>query len=98
MFETNLYKILIFFKYWKSNIIIEMNDFKNLIKRDPQVQITLKDMLDRYNKIPYIYLSETGYDTLIQNVILEGILNLMGSKLVDIDKQLKKNIVRIQNL
>ena len=29
-----------------------MNDFLNVIKRDPQVQIKTKDMLDKYNRLP----------------------------------------------
>ena len=42
-----------------------MNDFKNVIKRCPQVQIKTKDNLDKYNRLPYDYLLKIGYDTLI---------------------------------
>ena len=40
-----------------------MNDFINVIKRDPRVQIKIKDILDKYNRLPYNYQSKIGYDT-----------------------------------
>ena len=46
-------------------------------------------MLDRYNRLPYNYQSKTGYDTLIQNVILKELINIMRTKLTDIDVDLK---------
>ena len=48
-----------------------MNDFINVIKKDPQVRKKRNDMLDRYNRLPYIYQSKIEYDSLIQNVILK---------------------------
>ena len=47
-----------------------MEDFINVIRKDPKVRIKTNDMLDRYIKLPYNYQSKIGYDTLIQNVIL----------------------------
>ena len=44
-----------------------MEDFKNVIKRDPKVQTKIKDMLDKYKRLPYKYQSKIGYDNLIQN-------------------------------
>ena len=35
----------------------------------PQVQIKLKDVLDKFKRLPLNYQSKIGYDTLIQNVI-----------------------------
>ena len=52
-----------------------MDDFLNVIKEDPQVRIKINDMLDRYNRLPYNYQSEKGYDKLIQNVILKEMIN-----------------------
>ena len=46
-----------------------MDAFIKVIKKDPQVRIKITDMLDRNNRLPYIYQSKIGYDTLIQNVI-----------------------------
>ena len=48
-----------------------MVDFIHVIKKDPQEQIKINDMLDRYNRLPYNYQSKIGYDTLIQNVTLK---------------------------
>ena len=45
-----------------------MDDFINVIKKDPQIQIKIKDNLDKNNRFPYNYQSIIGYDTLIQNV------------------------------
>ena len=50
---------------------MKLDDFLNVIKRDPQVQIKIKEILDKYNRLPYNYQSKIGYDTLIQNVILK---------------------------
>ena len=46
-----------------------MDTFVNIIKKCPQVQIKIDDMLDSYIRLPYIYQSITAYDTLIRNVI-----------------------------
>ena len=35
-----------------------MDDFINVIKRDPKVQIKIKDMSDKYNRLPYTYQSK----------------------------------------
>ena len=64
------------------------NDFVNIIKKDPKVRVKTKDMLDRYNNLPYIYQTKIGYDTLIQNVILKDLLNIMGATITDLDIEL----------
>ena len=56
-----------------------MSDFLKVIKRDTQVQIKTKVLLDKYNRLPYKYQSKIGYDTLIQNVILEDVINTVGT-------------------
>ena len=70
-----------------------MDDFINVIKRDPKIQTKLKDMLDKYNRLLYNYQLEIGYDTLIQNVILEEIVNLTGASIVDTYFEIKWKIV-----
>ena len=55
-------------------------------------------MLDRYNRSPYNYQSKIGYDTLIQNVILEELINIMGGTITDLDIELKMKISRIKYL
>ena len=45
-----------------------MDDFVNIIRKDPKVRVKINDMLDRYNRLPYNYQSKIGHDTLIQNV------------------------------
>ena len=59
--------------------------------------IRIKDILDKYNRLPYNYQSKIGYDTLIQ-IVLEEIINLMGTTIVDIDIELKMKISRIKYL
>ena len=75
-----------------------MNDFINVNKRDPKVQIKIKDILDKYDRLPYNYQSKIEYDTLIQNVILKEMINLMGTTIVDIDIELKMKKSRIKYL
>ena len=75
-----------------------MDEFINVIISDPEVQIKIKGMLDKYIKLPCNYQSKIGYDTSIQNVIHKEIIILMSIVLVDIDIELKKKICRIKNL
>ena len=75
-----------------------MNDFINVIKKDPQVRNKIYDILDRYNRLLYIYQSKIGYDTLIQNVILKELVNIMGTTKTDLDIELKMKISRIEYL
>ena len=49
-------------------------------------------MLDRYNRLPYNYQSKIGYDTLIQDVILKELLNIMGTTITDLETELKMKI------
>ena len=74
-----------------------MDDFIDVIKRDPQVQINIRDMLDNYNRLPYNYQSIIGYDDLIQNVTLKELINLLGATIVDIDIKLKMKISRVKD-
>ena len=75
-----------------------MEGFINAIKRDSKVQLKIRDMLDKYNRLLFNYESKIGYDTLIQNVILKEMINLMGTTIVDIDIELKMKISRIKYL
>ena len=75
-----------------------MNDFINVIKKDPKVRIKINDMLDKYNRLPCNYQPKIGYDTLIQNVILKELLIIMGVSKTDLDIELKMKIGRIEYL
>ena len=55
-------------------------------------------MLDRYNRLPYIYQSKIGYDSLIQNVILKKMIITMVTTIPDSDIELKNKISRIEYL
>ena len=55
-------------------------------------------MLDRYNRLPYNYQSKIGCDTLIQNVILEELINIMGGTITDMDLEIKMRIIRVAHL
>ena len=54
-------------------------DFINVIKKGLTVKIKIIDMLDRYNKLLYNYQSKIRYDTLIQNVILKELIDILGT-------------------
>ena len=74
-----------------------MNDYIN-VKKDTQVPNIINDMLDRYNRLPYIYQSNLGYDSLIQNVILREMINMMATTIVDKEIELKMKVSRINCL
>ena len=64
------------------------DDFINVDKTDPQVRVKINDMFDRYIRLPYDYQSKIGYDTLIGNVILKELINMMGTTIADLDIEL----------
>ena len=70
----------------------------NVIKRDPKVQLKIKDFLDKYNRIPLHYQSKRGYDTLIQNVNPKEIIIIMGATIIEIDIEFKMKFSRIDYL
>ena len=75
-----------------------MEDFINVIRKDPEVRNKTNDTLDRYNRLPYKYQSKIGYDSLIQNVIRKEMINIMGTTITDLDMELKMKISRIKDL
>ena len=75
-----------------------MEDFVNIIRKDPKVRVKINDMLDKYNRLPYVYQSKIGYDTLIQNMILKELIKIMGMTITDLDIELKMKISRIEYL
>ena len=75
-----------------------MDEFTNVIKRDPQVRVKTKKMIDKYNRLSTNSQSKIGYDTLIQIVILEELMNKMCTVMVDIDIEIKLKFSRIKNL
>ena len=66
-----------------------MKNFVYVIEKDPKVRNKINDVLDRYNKKPYNYQSKIGYDTLIQNVVLKELINIMGTTITDPAIELK---------
>ena len=66
-----------------------MEAFINVLRKDPQVRIKIYDMLDRYNKLPYNFKLKIGCDSLLQNVILRELMNIMGTLITDLDIELK---------
>ena len=75
-----------------------MVDYINVIRRDLKVPTIIKDMLDKKTRLPYIYQSKIGYDTLTQNVILKEKINLLGTTKLDINIELKMKNSRIEYL
>ena len=70
-----------------------MDAFINVIKKDPKVRNKINDLLDRYNRLPYNYQTKIGYDTLIQNVLLEELIHLMGTTITHLDIELQMKLV-----
>ena len=66
-----------------------MEDFIRAIKKDLKIQNKINIMLDRYMSLPYEFLSKIGYNSLIQNVILKELINIMSLIIIDLDIELK---------
>ena len=49
-------------------------------------------------RLPYKYQSRVEYDTLIQNVILKELINIMATSITVVDIELKVKISRIKKL
>ena len=75
-----------------------MEAFINVIKKDPKVRVKIYDMLDRYNTLPYNFKLKIGCDSLLQNVILRELINILGTVIRDLDIELKMKNNRIQYL
>ena len=71
-----------------------MDDFINVIKKDPQIRSKINNMLDRYIGLPFIYQSKRGFESLIRSVILKEVINIMGTTRTDKDIELKLKITR----
>ena len=75
-----------------------MDVFIKVIKKDTRVQKKINIMLDRYMGLLYDFQSKTGYNSLIQNVILKQLINIMVMTINDLDIELKRKISRIKCL
>ena len=63
--------------------------FIKVIKKDPRVQNNITIMLDRYMSLPYNFQSRIGYNSLIHNVILKELFNILSLIIIDLDIELK---------
>ena len=66
-----------------------MDNFIKVIKKDPKICNNINIMLDRYMSLPYDFRSKIGYNSLIQNVILKELINILCLIIVDLDIELK---------
>ena len=66
-----------------------MEDFIRAIKKDSKIQNKINIMLDRYMSLPYEFRSKIGYNSLIQNVLLKELINIMSLIIIDLDIELK---------
>ena len=65
------------------------NAFIKVIKKDPKIRNNINIMLDRYMSLPYDFQSRIGYNSLIHNVILKELINIMSLIIIDLDIELK---------
>ena len=75
-----------------------MDAFIHVIKKDLKVRFKIYDMLDRYNTLPYNFKLKIGCDSLLQNVILRELLNMLSTVITDLDIELKIKNSRIRFL
>ena len=74
-----------------------MDAFIN-VNKVSKVRNKINNIFDGYNRLPPKYQSETGYDTLIRNVINKKLINILGTIITDLDIELKMKISRIDYL
>ena len=77
---------------------MQMDDFINVIKKDPQVCIKINNMIERYNRLSYKHKIEIIYDNLIHIIILKELINIMATMIIDLNMELKMKISRIKYL
>ena len=75
-----------------------MEAFINVIKKDPFVCIKINNMLDRYKRLTHDRKIEIVYYSLIQNIILKELINIMSVLIRDLDMEIKMKISRIEYL
>ena len=66
-----------------------MENFIKAIKKDKRICNNINIMLDRYMSLPSEFRSRIGYNSLIQNVILQELINMLCLIIVDLDIELK---------
>ena len=66
-----------------------MDDFITAIKKDPKICKNINIMLNRYMSLPYEFQSKIGYNSLIRNIILKELINVLSVLIIDLDTQLK---------
>ena len=66
-----------------------MEEFIKVIKKYPEIRRNINIMLDRYMSLPYDFQSRIGYNSLIQNVFLKELINMMSMIITDLDIELK---------
>ena len=75
-----------------------MDAFVIVIRKDPKVRVKINNTLDRYMRLPLKYQSKVRYETLIQNNILKELINILGTTITDLDREIKMKISRIKYL
>ena len=66
-----------------------MENFIKAIKKDKRICNNKNIMLDRYMSLPYEFRSRIGYNSLIQNVILKELINMLSLIIIDLDIKIK---------
>ena len=66
--------------------------FYKSYKKDPKIQNKVNIMSNIYKSLPYDFRSKIGYNSLIQNIILKELKNIMSLIIIDLDIELKMKI------
>ena len=68
-----------------------MEAFMRVTKKNLKVQNKINIMLDRSMSLPHDFQSKIGYNSLIQNVILKELINIMAMTIYDLDIEYLEN-------
>ena len=65
-----------------------MGEFKEIIKRDVNMQNEISQTIDKYNKESFSTRPQIGQNALIQSKDFKQAINIMGETISDMDKEI----------
>ena len=75
-----------------------MGEFKEIIKKDANIQNETSQTIDKYNKEPFSTRSQIGQKCLIQSKVFKQAINIMGETISDMDMEIEQKDNKIQFL
>ena len=75
-----------------------MAEFKDIIKKDSEVQNKITQIVEKYNKESHLTQSITGQNALIPSKVIEQVINIMGDTIENMDLEKEQKDKKIEYL